>query len=130
MAEPQAERAAQWLRVQLRLMRGDAVAALQLLDELAASGAAQARPGLLRVVLVDDHRLFRAGVRSEIGERVDVVGEAELDVRRVDRHGRDLTGLVTEHARLVRGLREALQTAANRAALPATVTATAAWSLL
>lgn len=34
------------------------------------------RPGLLRVMLVDDHRLFRAGVRSEIGERVDVVGEA------------------------------------------------------
>jgi DNA-binding NarL/FixJ family response regulator len=35
-----------------------------------------AREHLLRVVLVDDHRLFRAGVRSEIGERVDVVGEA------------------------------------------------------
>ena len=31
---------------------------------------------LLRVVLVDDHQMFRAGVRSEIGERVDVVGEA------------------------------------------------------
>ena len=29
-----------------------------------------------RVVLVDDHRLFRAGVRSEIGGAVDVVGEA------------------------------------------------------
>ena len=34
------------------------------------------RSGPLRVVLVDDHRLFRAGVRSEIGERVDIVGEA------------------------------------------------------
>jgi DNA-binding NarL/FixJ family response regulator len=32
--------------------------------------------GPLRVVLVDDHRLFRAGVRSEIGGRVEVVGEA------------------------------------------------------
>jgi DNA-binding NarL/FixJ family response regulator len=30
----------------------------------------------LRVVLVDDHRLFRAGVRSELGEAVEVVGEA------------------------------------------------------
>lgn len=30
-----------------------------------------------RVVLVDDHRLFRAGVRSELGDAVDVVGEAE-----------------------------------------------------
>lgn len=28
------------------------------------------------VVLVDDHAMFRAGVRSELGERVDVVGEA------------------------------------------------------
>ena len=31
----------------------------------------------LRVVLVDDHRLFRAGVRSELATAVDVVGEAE-----------------------------------------------------
>ena len=31
----------------------------------------------VRVVLVDDHRLFRAGVRSELGDGVEVVGEAE-----------------------------------------------------
>ena len=30
----------------------------------------------LRVVLVDDHELFRAGVRGEIATSVDVVGEA------------------------------------------------------
>jgi len=29
-----------------------------------------------RVVLVDDHHLFRAGVRAELGDAVDVVGEA------------------------------------------------------
>jgi DNA-binding NarL/FixJ family response regulator len=29
-----------------------------------------------RVVIVDDHRLFRAGVRAELGERVEVVAEA------------------------------------------------------
>ena len=29
-----------------------------------------------RVVLVDDHRLFRAGVRSELGPMIEVVGEA------------------------------------------------------
>ncbi len=29
-----------------------------------------------RVVIVDDHRLFRAGVRAELGERVEVVGDA------------------------------------------------------
>lgn len=27
--------------------------------------------------MVDDHRLFRSGVRSEIGDRVEVVGEAD-----------------------------------------------------
>lgn len=31
----------------------------------------------LRVVLVEDHRLFRAGVRSELDAGIDVVGEAE-----------------------------------------------------
>jgi DNA-binding NarL/FixJ family response regulator len=30
----------------------------------------------VRVYLVDDHRLFLAGVRSELGDRVEVVGEA------------------------------------------------------
>ena len=30
-----------------------------------------------RVVIVDDHRLFRSGVRAEIGERVVVVAEAD-----------------------------------------------------
>jgi DNA-binding NarL/FixJ family response regulator len=34
-------------------------------------------PKLPRVVIVDDHSLFRAGVRSELGNQVDVVGEAE-----------------------------------------------------
>ncbi len=32
--------------------------------------------GRLRVFLVDDHRLFLSGVRAELGERFDVVGEA------------------------------------------------------
>src|SRR5256714_5545593 len=30
-----------------------------------------------RVFIVDDHGLFRSGVRSELGDRVDVVGEAD-----------------------------------------------------
>ena len=29
-----------------------------------------------RVVLVDDHALFRSGVRSELGSSVEIVGEA------------------------------------------------------
>jgi DNA-binding NarL/FixJ family response regulator len=31
----------------------------------------------VRVVLVDDHRMFRTGVRAELGGGIDVVGEAE-----------------------------------------------------
>lgn len=38
----------------------------------------ETRPGdKPRVVIVDDHSLFRAGVRAELGEEVDVVGEAD-----------------------------------------------------
>jgi DNA-binding NarL/FixJ family response regulator len=33
-------------------------------------------PSRLRVYLVDDHAMFRAGVRAELGVHVDVVGEA------------------------------------------------------
>jgi DNA-binding NarL/FixJ family response regulator len=36
-----------------------------------------ARQGPVRVVLVDDHRMFRSGVRAELGAAVEVVGEAE-----------------------------------------------------
>jgi DNA-binding NarL/FixJ family response regulator len=45
-------------------------------DGAARDGAARdgARP---RVFIVDDHGLFRAGVRSELGDEVDVVGEAD-----------------------------------------------------
>jgi DNA-binding NarL/FixJ family response regulator len=39
-----------------------------------ASGPAATRP---RVFIVDDHGLFRAGVRSELGDQVEVVGEAD-----------------------------------------------------
>ncbi|WOP18764.1 response regulator transcription factor [Raineyella sp. LH-20] len=34
------------------------------------------RTGSLRVVVVDDHDMFRAGVKHEIGARVTIVGEA------------------------------------------------------
>jgi DNA-binding NarL/FixJ family response regulator len=34
------------------------------------------RPGRVRVVVVDDHAMFRSGVRTEIGTAVDVVAEA------------------------------------------------------
>ena len=41
------------------------------------SPQAASRSGPVRVVLVDDHRMFRSGVRAELGDAVEVVGEAE-----------------------------------------------------
>jgi DNA-binding NarL/FixJ family response regulator len=38
----------------------------------------------VRVALVDDHRLFRAGVRSSLGDAVDLVGEAGTVAEAVD----------------------------------------------
>jgi DNA-binding NarL/FixJ family response regulator len=38
-----------------------------------------------RVFLVDDHAMFRSGVRAELGERVDVVGEAGTVAEAVQR---------------------------------------------
>ena len=40
------------------------------------TGSADRGPGIPRLVLVDDHHLFRSGVRAELGDTVDVVGEA------------------------------------------------------
>ncbi|NNG18208.1 response regulator transcription factor [Naumannella sp. ID2617S] len=41
------------------------------------SGAEKPHQGPLRVVVVDDHGMFRAGVKHEIGQHVEVVGEGE-----------------------------------------------------
>ena len=54
-------------------------------DRSAGGSAGGGRPGdrrageggSPRVFLVDDHGLFRSGVRSELGGQVDVVGEAD-----------------------------------------------------
>jgi len=34
-------------------------------------------PAKLRVFLVDDHRLFRSGVKAELGDSVEVIGDAD-----------------------------------------------------
>ncbi|MGC1214066.1 MAG: response regulator transcription factor, partial [Micromonospora sp.] len=46
---------------------------------------AQSRDGRLRVFLVDDHAMFRAGVRAELGGHVEVVGEASTVAEAVSR---------------------------------------------
>ena len=40
------------------------------------SAVAPTRAARLRIVVVDDHHLFRAGVRAELADHCDVVGEA------------------------------------------------------
>jgi DNA-binding NarL/FixJ family response regulator len=41
------------------------------------SGSPGTQPTAPRVVLVDDHGLFRSGVRAELGRQMNVVGEAD-----------------------------------------------------
>ena len=43
----------------------------------ASAAGTETGSGRPTVLLVDDHRMFRTGVRAEIGQQVDVVGEAE-----------------------------------------------------
>jgi DNA-binding NarL/FixJ family response regulator len=44
-------------------------------------------PQALRVFVVDDHAMFRAGVRAELAGRVDVIGEASTVAEAVSRIG-------------------------------------------
>ena len=48
----------------------------------------------VRVALVDDHRLFRAGVRTGLGDAVDVVGEAGTVAEAVELVRRTLPDVV------------------------------------
>src|SRR5487761_1818154 len=47
-----------------------------------------------RVVLVDDHGLFRSGVRAELGKLVEVIGEAEDVAPAIELIGRLLPDVV------------------------------------
>src|SRR5690349_11269004 len=55
------------------------------MTEAVADGAEAAAVRRLRVFLVDDHAMFRAGVRAELGAHVDVVGEASTVPEAVSR---------------------------------------------
>src|ERR1700751_2196557 len=48
----------------------------------------------VRVVLVDDHGLFRSGVRAELGRQVEVVGEADAVQPAIDLIGELLPDVV------------------------------------
>ena len=51
-------------------------------------------PALPRVMIVDDHGLFRSGVRAELGDQVDVVGEAGDVTPAIERIGELLPDVV------------------------------------
>jgi DNA-binding NarL/FixJ family response regulator len=67
-----------------------------------------ARP---RVVIVDDHGLFRSGVRSELGDDVEVVGEADDVAPAVARIGECLPDVVLLDVHLPGGGGQAVVTA-------------------
>ena len=48
----------------------------------------------MRVFLVDDHRLFRSGVRNELGQAVEIVGEADEVAAAIEMIGERLPDVV------------------------------------
>lgn len=46
------------------------------MSSIEAEGAQPARDGSVRVVLVDDHAIFRSGLKADLDSRISVVGEA------------------------------------------------------
>jgi chemotaxis protein histidine kinase CheA len=69
----------------------------------------------------------RAGEHVRVPTRrvhglLDVVGEAELDVRRMERQARETSALIAEHQRLVRGLRQAVLQGATESEVSDAVT--------
>ena len=69
---------------------------------------------LPRVVLVDDHGLFRSGVRAEIGRQVEVVGEADDVGPAIDLIGRLVPDVVLLDVHLPGGGGQAVIAAVKR----------------
>ena len=78
-----------------------------------------------RVFIVDDHGLFRSGVRAELGDEVDVVGEADDVTPAIELIGELLPDVVLLDVHLPGGggqaVVSAIQAAASRGAVPGAV---------
>jgi DNA-binding NarL/FixJ family response regulator len=70
--------------------------------------------GAPRVVLVDDHGLFRSGVRTELGRLVEVIGEAEDVAPAIEVIGRLLPDVVLLDVHLPGGGGQAVIAAVKR----------------
>jgi DNA-binding NarL/FixJ family response regulator len=73
-----------------------------------------ARSGQPRVVLVDDHGLFRSGVRAELGRQVDVIGEADDVAPAIELIERELPDVVLLDVHLPGGGGQAVITAVKQ----------------
>lgn len=61
---------------------------------MSAAGEAPAGEGRPRIFLVEDHAVFRAGVKAELGDAVEVVGEADEAAAAVELIGERLPDVV------------------------------------
>jgi len=52
--------------------------------QIDAQGGLSEAPSVIRVVIVDDHQIFRTGLRAELGAQLEVVGEAATVDEAVD----------------------------------------------
>ena len=68
-----------------------------------------------RVFLVDDHHLFRAGVRAELGDAVEVVGEADEVAAAIELIGERLPDVVLLDVHMPDGGGQAVIEAVRRA---------------
>jgi DNA-binding NarL/FixJ family response regulator len=84
-------------------------------DEPTTEAEQTAQAGRLRVFLVDDHAMFRAGVRAELGPHVDVVGEASSVSEAVTRIGSTLPDVVLLDVHMPDGGGRAVLEAVRRA---------------
>ncbi|MGE5136544.1 MAG: response regulator [Gemmatimonadota bacterium] len=71
--------------------------------------------GRPRVFIVDDHGLFRSGVRSELGDQVDVIGEADDVAPAITRIGEQLPDVVLLDVHLPAGSGQDVVTAVKAA---------------
>jgi len=84
---------------------------------MTAASVPPAAGGRPRVVVVDDHALFRSGVRSELGGQVEVLGEADDVQPAIDLIAKTLPDVVLLDVHLPGGGGQVV-VAALRAALP------------
>jgi DNA-binding NarL/FixJ family response regulator len=86
-----------------------------MVETTAPVGEGTPEPRRLRVFLVDDHAMFRAGVRAELGAHVEVVGEASTVTEAISRIAATLPDVVLLDVHMPDGGGRAVLEAVRRA---------------